>query len=147
MSKSKDLFMEMREFESIELSANKKSIIEKATEITNKITESGLITKEEDFTRTLKNATFWNARLEILKENLPAEKQTFYGVEVTPMNGRKMIQFAEDPIYADLQNKLKQREELIKVSLNQSDPVYDSEGIEVTKVSVKYAKDSLNVKF
>lgn len=147
MSKSKELFMELREFENIELTATKKSIIDKATDFTNKVIESGLITKEEDFTRTLKNATFWNTRLEILKENLPAEKQTFYGVEVTPMNGRKMIQFAEDPIYLDIQNKLKQREELIKVALNQTEPYYDSEGIEIPKVSVKFAKDSLNVKF
>ena len=63
------------------------------------------------------------------------------------MNGRKMIQYQEDPIYEELNKQLKQREELLKTALNQSEPMYDSEGIEVPKVSVKYAKDSIQVKF
>jgi hypothetical protein len=145
MGQTKEFFMELREYENIELTATKKAIIEKATEFSNKVIESGLISKEDDFTRTLKNATFWNTRLELLKEKLPIEKQSFYGVEVTPVNGRKMLQYQEDEVWTALNNDLKQREELLKIAQNQD--VIDNSGNYVPKVSVKFSKDSINIKF
>ena len=145
MGQTKEFFMELREYENIELTATKKAIIEKATEFSNKVIESGLISKEDEFTRTLKNATFWNTRLELLKEKLPIEKQSFYGVEVTPVNGRKMLQYQEDEVWTALNNDLKQREELLKIAQNQD--VIDNSGNYVPKVSVKFSKDSINIKF
>lgn len=146
MTKSKELFMEMRDLEAFELTSTRKSILEKAENFTKIVKDSGEITNEEFFAKAIRNASFWNEVSENCKKNF-TEKVSFYGVEITPINGRKIIQYFEDPIYLDLENKLKQREELIKVALNQSVPMYDSEGIEVPKVSVKYAKDSLTVKF
>ena len=42
---------------------------------------------------------------------------------------------------------MQQREELLKVALKSDESIYDSEGCEVPKVSVKYASDSLQVKY
>ena len=42
---------------------------------------------------------------------------------------------------------MQQREELLKLALKSNEPIYDSEGVEVPKVSVKYASDSLQVKY
>ena len=146
MKKSKELFMEMRELEIFDLTSTKKNILEKAEDFTKIVKDSGEITKEKFFAKSIRNATFWGEVSEISK-NYFTEKTSFYGVEITPMNGRKIIQYLEDPIYLELQNKIKQREDLLKVALNQSEPFYDSEGIEIPKVSVKFAKDSINVKF
>jgi hypothetical protein len=58
-----------------------------------------------------------------------------------------MVQYADDPVYADLQKQLKDREELLKTALATDVEFYDSEGVQVPKVSVKYSADSLQVKF
>ena len=46
-----------------------------------------------------------------------------------------------------LKHKLSQREELLKLALKSDEPIYDGEGVEVPKVSVKYASDSLSIKY
>lgn len=141
---SKELFLQMREIEAFELSATKKAIIEKSEEFTNLILESGEITKQEAYARALRNATFWQNTAENLKENF-TEKDSFFGIELSPVNGRKMLQYSEDPIYEQLSKDLKEREELLKLA--QTQEVADLYGNIVPKVSVKYAKDSLQVKF
>jgi len=61
-------------------------------------------------------------------------------------NGGTLPQYEDDPIYSEMKAKLKEREELLKTALKSSDTIYDSEGLEVPKVSVKYKADSLIVK-
>lgn len=141
---SKDLFLQMREIEAFELSATKKAIIEKSEEFTNLILDNGEITKQEAYARALRNATFWQNTAEKLKENF-TEKDSFFGIELSHINGRKMLQYSEDPIYEQLSKDLKEREELLKLA--QTQEVADLYGNIVTKVSVKYAKDSLQVKY
>ena len=80
-----------------------------------------------------------------IKESLPREKQIAYGIEINPANGRKMTQYSEDPIWQQLNNDLKAREELLKLAQKQE--VLDTYGNEVPKVSVKYASDSLTIKY
>jgi hypothetical protein len=48
-------------------------------------------------------------------------------------------------MWQQLKHKLQQREDLLKIALKSDDPIYDSEGVEVPKVSVKYASDSLTI--
>jgi hypothetical protein len=50
-------------------------------------------------------------------------------------------------MWQQLKHKLSQREELLKIALKSDEPIYDSEGVEVPKVSVKFASDSLAVKY
>lgn len=141
---SKNLFFQMREFEAFELSATKKTIIEKSEEFTNLIIENGEISKQEAYARALRNATFWQNTAEKLKENF-TEKDSFFGIQLTPVNGRKILQYSEDSIYEQLSKDLKEREELLKLA--QTQDVADLSGNIVPKVSVKYAKDSLQIKF
>lgn len=42
---------------------------------------------------------------------------------------------------------MQQREELLKVAIKSNESIYDSEGVEVPKVSVKYSAGSLTVKY
>jgi hypothetical protein len=72
---------------------------------------------------------------------------TIAGVEFTSKEGSKLLNYSEDFLIQDLNEKLKQRQELIKVATASKEAIYDADGIEVTKVSLKPTKSSLMVKF
>jgi hypothetical protein len=141
---SKDLFLQIREQEAFDFSATKKAIIERGQQFVKQVKDSGEIDKFELLTKVVRLKEFVNTLDSELRKEF-TEKASGYGVELIPMNGRKMLQYSDDPIYADLQAKLKAREELLKAAQNNT--IYDNEGIEVPKVSVKYSADSLQVNF
>lgn len=72
---------------------------------------------------------------------------TIAGVEFTSKEGSKLLNYSEDFLIQELSEKIKQRQELIKVATASKEPIYDADGIEVTKVSLKPTKSSLMVKF
>lgn len=126
---------------------NKKEIEFSSKEFAKKIIDSGELDKQEAFAQAERlSLAISNVRDE-LKKSLPREKLTFYGIEITPVSGRQMIQYNEDLVWSELKEKLSQREELLKVALKTTEPFYDSEGVEVPKVSVKYSADSLTIKY
>ena len=146
---SKDLFMLMREQEvqTANFLPNKKELELSSKKFAQNLVESGeydiyeLVAQSERYKLAISEI---NA---ILKDKLPKEKHNAFGIEFNPMNGRKMIQYSDDPVWFEISNKLKKREELLKVALNSDDEIYDSEGVQVPKVTINYAKDSLAVKF
>jgi hypothetical protein len=69
------------------------------------------------------------------------------GVEFTSKEGSKLLNYSEDFLIQELSEKLKQRQDLIKVATASKEAIYDADGIEVTKVSLKPTKSSLMVKF
>jgi len=69
------------------------------------------------------------------------------GVEFTPKNGSKKLNYTEDIIYNELVAAVKSREELLKVAHNSKDVIYDASGCEVPKVSASFDKSSITVKF
>ena len=141
---SKDLFLQIREQEAFDFSATKKAIVERSQHFIKAVKDSGDVDKFELLTKVVRLKEFVNTLDAELRKEF-TEKASGYGVELVPVSGRKMLQFADDPIYAELQAKLKAREELLKAA--QTSTIYDEEGIEVPKVSVKYSADSLQVKF
>jgi hypothetical protein len=72
---------------------------------------------------------------------------THAGVSFTKKEGSKRLQFGEDHVIQELQDKIKARQDLLKAALSTKDCIFDSEGNEVPKVSCKYDKSSLTVKF
>ena len=109
--------------------------------------DAGEIDKVEAFAQAERLATAISNVRDELKASLPREKQIAFGMEINPVSGRQMIQFSEDELWADLNRRLKEREEVLKISLKQTEPLYDSQGCEIPKVSIKYAADSLTVKY
>lgn len=109
--------------------------------------DAGEINKVEAFTQAERLATAISNVRDELKASLPREKQIAFGMEINPVSGRQMIQFSEDELWADLNRRLKEREEVLKLALKQTEPLYDSQGCEIPKVSIKYAADSLTVKY
>lgn len=71
----------------------------------------------------------------------------YRGVKFTFKNGSKALQYNEDHLVEVLEEKLKERKELVKLATNSKEDIYDSEGVKVEKVSIKHGKDSLSVKF
>jgi hypothetical protein len=144
---SKQLFELMQQQQIAESYPTKKQVQANAIEFANHLINNGEHEKLEMFSQAVRIKETINTIYDTIKDSIPAEKQIAYGIQINPVNGRQMIQFAEDEVYASLQKQLKDREELLKVALKTETPFYDNEGCEVPKVSVKYASDSLNVKY
>lgn len=72
---------------------------------------------------------------------------TFSGVTFTKREGSETLNYKEDHICKELSEKLKERQDLVKLATKSKDVIFDSEGNEVTKVSKNYGKSSLSVKF
>jgi hypothetical protein len=147
---SKQLFLELREQEVANLypaTFTKKEAIKTGQNLAQNIIDGGNISKHTALANLVRlNEVISNA-VGVLKDAVKDIKANEMGIEFNPTNGRQIIQYSEDPIYAEIQKQLKDREELLKVALKTDSPFYDSEGIEVPKVSVKYASDSLTVKY
>ncbi len=69
------------------------------------------------------------------------------GVSFTPKNGSEKLQFSEDHVVADLEAKLKERKDLVKLATKSKDVIFDSDGNEVTKVSSVFDKYSITISF
>ena len=69
------------------------------------------------------------------------------GVTFTPKNGSEKLVYEEDAVCKDLSEKLKARQELVKLATKSKDAIYDSEGCEVTRVSSKFDKASITISF
>ena len=81
------------------------------------------------------NKAMKGAAIEELEKN--AGKAELSGSKIVLGNTGDRLSYADDPIYADLKAKLDARVEVLKVARKQADAMYDSEGIEIPKVSVK----------
>ena len=82
-----------------------------------------------------------------LKNSIPQENFEAFGIKGTYRSGGESLNYKEDYVYAELEAKLKERAELIKVATKSKDTIYDSEGVEVTKVSSTPRKSSLAISF
>jgi hypothetical protein len=147
---SKNQFLELREQEVANLypaTFTKKEAIKTGQNLAQNIIDGGNISKHTALANLVRlNEVISNA-VGVLKDAVKDIKANEMGIEFNPTNGRQIIQYSEDPIYAEIQKQLKDREELLKVALKTDSPFYDSEGIEVPKVSVKYSADSLTIKY
>jgi hypothetical protein len=142
---SKQLFELMQQQQIAESYPTKKQVQANAIEFANHLINNGEHEKLEMFSQAVRIKETINTIYDAIKDSIPSEKQIAYGIEINPVNGRQMIQFAEDEIWQKLNADLKAREELLKLALKQD--VIDAYGNDVPKVSVKYASDSLAVKY
>lgn len=145
MSKGLYELMRMQEIETANFVPNKKEVEFSSRKFAKELLDSGEMDKMELLSQAVRMNTAIDVITSEIKASLPREKQTAFGIEINPVNGRKMIQFAEDEIYAQLQADLKAREELLKLA--QTQEVADLYGNIVPKVSVKYTSDSLTIKY
>jgi predicted HTH transcriptional regulator len=150
MGASSEAFLQLREQDIVTLydaTFTKKEAQKTGLNLASQIINGGEVSKHEALANLVRlNEVISNAITEI-KESVIFDKVTVLGVEFTPTNGRIMYNFKEDYLWNELNNKLKQREELLKVALKSDDIIFDSDGVEVTKVTTTNSKSSLTIKF
>jgi len=80
-----------------------------------------------------------------MRQHLPFEKTSVYGVEFSPVNGGNTINYEEDEVYRTLKADLDARVELLKLAQKQA--ILDTYGNEVPKVGTTPRKSSVTIKF
>jgi hypothetical protein len=100
---------------------------------------------------TERNKTFWDTFSTEVRAKIndtPEKSYKAFGCEFAMRNTGDRLDYASDPIYAQIQEQLKEREALLKVAFKSKQPIYDEHGAEVPKVPVKtFGKETLIVKF
>ena len=147
---SKDLFLQMRAEEVATLYAQdftKKEAVSTGKKIVEDLVEKGEVDKHQFTANIVRLKAVIDTVESEMRKHLPEEKFTAFGVEFTPVQGGKALQYADDPIYADLKKQLKEREELLKLAFNSNSEIYDSDGVQVPKVSFTNRKSSITIKF
>ncbi len=144
---SKQLFQLMQEQQIAEAFPTKKQIILSSEQFANNLIQNGEHDKLEMFSQVVRIKEAVNTIHDAIKESLPNENFEGFGVKGQFRSGGETLNYSEDYLYAELQDKLKERAELIKVATKSKEPIYDSNGVEVTKVSSTYRKDSLAISY
>ncbi len=147
---SKELFFEMREEELAQMyDANftKKEAKTQGVNLVKNVLENGNITIHDLASNIVRLKEVINSADAEIRKHLPEENTEHMGVKYQYRDGGNTINYADDEVYSELQNKLKQRAELLKTALNTDEIFYDSEGVEIPKVSTTPRKSSITITF
>jgi hypothetical protein len=146
---SKGLFelMQMQEIETTNFLPTKKEVVKATTNFITDLLDSGNYNIHELLSQAKRaNESLEVINAEILKR-LPQENFEAFGLKGTFRNGGETLNYKEDYMYLELERKLKERAELIKVATHSDEPIFGSDGVEVTKVSSTQRKSSLSISF
>lgn len=146
---SKGLFelMQMEEIETTNFLPTKKEVVKQTTNFITNILESGEYNIHELLSQSKRASESLEViNAEILKR-LPQENFEAFGLKGTFRQGGEKLNFSEDHLVTELEKKLAQRKELVKTATKSDETIYDSDGVEVTKVSSTQIKSSLSISF
>jgi|LauGreDrversion4_2_1035121.scaffolds.fasta_scaffold234029_3 hypothetical protein len=144
---SKGLFelMQMQEIETTNFLPTKKEVIKSSENFAKNLIENGEFNKIELLAQSTRLKDAVTVVHDTLKASVLREKANGFGIEIIPVNGRKIIEFSEDPIWRELKKSLKDREALLTLAQHQE--TADLYGNIVPKVSLKFSSDSLIIKY
>ena len=149
MGANSNLFLMLQE-QSVETNnflPTKKEIQLSAKSFVSNLLDAGTTDKMELYAQAVRINEALQIVTDELKNSIPQENFEAFGVKGTYRSGGESLNYKEDLVYAKLEAKLKERAELIKVATKSKDTIYDSEGVEVTKVSSTQRKSSLAISF
>ena len=149
MGANSNLFLMLQE-QSVETNnflPSKKEIQLSAKSFVSNLLEAGQTDKMELYAQAVRINEALQIVTDELKNSIPQENFEAFGIKGTYRAGGETLNYKEDYVYAELEQKLKERAELIKVATKSKDTIYDSEGVEVTKVSSTQRKSSLAITF
>jgi hypothetical protein len=149
MGANSNLFLMLQE-QSVETNnflPTKKEIQLSAKSFVSNLLDAGTTDKMELYAQAVRINEALQIVTDELKNSIPQENFEAFGVKGTYRSGGESLNYKEDLVYAELEAKLKERAELIKVATKSKDTIYDSEGVEVTKVSSTQRKSSLAISF
>lgn len=149
MGANSNLFLMLQE-QSVETNnflPSKKEIQLSAKSFVSNLLEAGQTDKMELYAQAVRINEALQIVTDELKNSIPQENFEAFGIKGTYRSGGETLNYKEDLVYAELEQKLKERAELIKVATKSKDTIYDNEGVEVTKVSSTPRKSSLAITF
>lgn len=149
MGANSNLFLMLQE-QSVETNnflPSKKEIQLSAKSFVSNLLNAGATDKMELYAQAVRINEALQIVTDELKNSIPQENFEAFGIKGTYRSGGETLNYKEDLVYAELEQKLKERAELIKVATKSKDTIYDSEGVEVTKVSSTQRKSSLAISF
>ena len=149
MGANSNLFLMLQE-QSVETNnflPTKKEIQLSAKSFVSNLLDAGATDKMELYAQAVRINEALQIVTDELKNSIPQENFEAFGIKGTYRSGGETLNYKEDYVYAELEQKLKERAELIKVATKSKDTIYDSEGVEVTKVSSTQRKSSLAISF
>jgi hypothetical protein len=133
------------------LSMNKNEIQLEAQHQLEQVWEQGEIDEWKLLAITARNKAFWETFEKSAREKVngvPERNYKAFGCEFSTMNTGDRKDYSSDTIYADLENQLKQRKDLLDVAFKSTQPIYDEHGAEVPKVPIKtFGGEVLKIKF
>ena len=128
----------------------KKEIVVKAKDDVKTMVDSG----EVDIAEAVIDATRLSEYLKVFVSELrnhvddKYDKYECKGVKLTFKGTGDRLDYECDEVYSELKERLKEREELLKLAYKSKGMIFDSEGVEVTRVGLKSAsKQTLNINF
>lgn len=148
---SKELFFNMRAEEmALMYSENftKKDAELTGQELVKTIINDGNVDPKKVFSNIVRLKAVIDSADKAFRDQLEfMSRDSFNGVEFNPVNPRESLNYDEDEICVELAEKLKQRQELVKLATKSKDSIFDAQGCEVPKVSSKFTKSSITIKF
>lgn len=128
----------------------KKEIVAKAKDDVKAMVDSGKV----DIAEAVVDATRLSEYLKVFVSELrnhvddKYDKYECKGVKLSFKGTGDRLDYEKDEVYSELKERLKAREELLKLAYKSKDMLFDSEGVDVPKVGVKSAsKQTLNINF
>ena len=142
----------MKELANINLSftESKKEIKEKALKDALTVIDSGEVDLFKSYANAIRLEEYIKTFLSNVRSELEQtlkEKFSVNGVSFEKRNGSIKYDFSKDEKYLEIENKLKERKEKLKLSSNTKEPIFDEEGIEIPKLIKNYTKDSIVIKY
>lgn len=128
----------------------KKEIVVKAKEDVKEMVDSG----EVDIAEAVIDATRLSEYLKVFVSELrnhvddKYDKYECKGVKLSFKGTGDRLDYECDEVYSDIKERLKEREELLKLAYKSKDMIFDNAGVEVPRVGLKSAsKQTLNINF
>lgn len=149
MAASKEIFLQMRAEDMVQMydaTFTKKEAIKTGETLVKTALENGNVGKHELMGTIVRLKAVIDSAEAALRSELPQDNTTVMGVEFKHVNGGKVLNYDEDPVYAQMKKDLKHREELLKAAKS-GEPVLDGYGNEVPVVGTTERKSSINIKF
>lgn len=129
------------------VNGTKTELTTQAKDYVNQLMDDGFVSPNNVIADAGRLAHFFSEVLKQAKEHYDHNTTSAKGVEITERNGGSVLNYSEDWKVAELEGQLKERKELVKTASNSKEPIYDSEGIEVTKVISTHRKNSILLNF
>lgn len=125
----------------------KKQIQLSAKKLVDDIVEKGEHNLYELFAQSSRLNEALNVINSEIKSQLPEDSFESFGIKGTYRNGGSIPNYDEDIVYAEIKEKLNERKTLLDAALKTNEVFFDSDGVEVPKVSKTERKSSLSISF